>query len=300
MTTDLGSYRVGLSSMISAVHASHHVDDDQLEPGISDSNQADQHVLDFVFMNITPQFNFYLSPNWDVGIEISMRMVDADAVFLGVDGEVLEDFSSIHHRNEVLFGPADIPLDVGWTLQSPLPAGHQLNLRLGATLPVGNTEPNPFALGLEGKAHQHIFFGTGTVNPTWSASYVLGLKEHQFFFFSEGRHALYRNQHDYQGPTTITSGGTFNYVINPSWQVRGTLITFKEWPAKWGDAIARNSGRLDAIPGFGVRWQSEDGLGIGLSSQFPININTSGGQMRMPWLLSLNVNFMGQFFQDDF
>ena len=257
-------------------------------------------MLDFVFSNITPYFNFYVLPNWDVGIEIPLRMVNADAVFLGFDGEVLEDFESIHHRNEVLWGLADIPLDVGWTLQNPLPVGHQLMLRLGATLPFGHTEPNPFALGREGKQHQHIFFGTGTVNPIGAVSYVLAIKEHRLFLFGEGQYTFYANENEYQGPSIVTSGASFNYLINKSWQARATFVVFKEWPARWGAEIARNSGRLDAIPGLGIRWQSEDGLGIGLSSQFPVNINTSGGQIRMPWLLSLNVSFMGQFFQDDF
>ena len=37
-------------------------------------------------------------------------MVRIDAAFLGLEGEVLKDFSSIHHRNETLFGVADIPV----------------------------------------------------------------------------------------------------------------------------------------------------------------------------------------------
>ena len=68
----------------------------------------------------------------------------------------------------------------------------------------------------------------------------------------------------------------------------------------WNDEIARNSGRLDIIPGIGARWRMEDGLIVGLSAQFPVNINTEGGQMQMPWLLALNVNYMGQFFEPDF
>jgi 8-oxo-dGTP diphosphatase len=37
--------------------------------------------------------------------------------------------------------------------------------RLGLTLPLGRTEPNPYALGQEGKWHEHLQAGSGTVMP---------------------------------------------------------------------------------------------------------------------------------------
>ena len=282
--------------MVSTSNTSHYVDPDQYEPGVPTSEQADQHVVNFAFFNLMPQFNFYFSPNWDVGFQIPMRLANIDAQFLGFDGEVLDDFSSIHHRTETLIGLADIPLDVGWTLQNPLPIGHQLTLRLGATLPVGKTEPDPFELGRQGKDHQHIFFGTGTFNPTWTLSYVLGLGEHQLFLFGEGLHALYPNEHGYQSYSMVTSGTSFNYAINREWQISAIFIAFREWPAKWGDEVARNSGRVDVIPGAGVRWLTETGSNISLSAQFPVNVSTEGGQMRMPFLISLEMNWMGEMF----
>lgn len=286
--------------MSSRINASHHVSANQYEPGISDSSQADQHVLEFHFLNITPYFNFFVSPSWDIGLEIPLRMVSIDAAFLGFAGEALDDFESIHHRTEILQGLTDVPVDVGWTLQSPLPVGHQLKLRLGATLPFGRTEPNPFALGQAGREHQHIFFGTGTVNPIAAVSYVLPVRQHRLFLFSEGQLAFYQNNYDYQGPSILTSGASFNYTVSPSVQARATLIAYQEWSAKWSGQNARNSGRLDAIPGLGVRWQFEEGLGVGLAMQFPVNIAAAGGQIQMPWLLSLNMDFTGQMFQDNF
>ena len=68
----------------------------------------------------------------------------------------------LHHRNETLVGLTDPWLSVR--------AGQQRGpwsaiFRIGATLPVGNTVPNPFELAREGKVHEHIQFGTGTVDP---------------------------------------------------------------------------------------------------------------------------------------
>ena len=72
-----------------------------------------------------------------------------------------------HHRNETLIGIAD-----------PLVALHLahegetwiFSTRLGVSIPLGKTEPNPFELGREGLRHQHIQFGTGTFYPVLGAS----------------------------------------------------------------------------------------------------------------------------------
>ena len=94
----------------------------------------------------------------------------------------------------------------------------------------------------------------------------------------------------------MTSGTSFNYAINREWQISAIFIAFREWPAKWGDEVARNSGRVDVIPGAGVRWLTETGSNISLSAQFPVNVSTEGGQMRMPFLISLEMNWMGEMF----
>lgn len=265
----------------------------QYEPGLEDEAQADQHVLELMFTNIIPRFNFFLSPSFDVGLRLPVRIADVQADFLGFQGEPLEGFESIHHRTETLVGLADTPLDVGWTLREPLPMGHQMTVRVGATLPTGNIEPDPFALGAQGLDHQHIFFGTGTVNPIWSLAYNYGIGKHQLFFFGRGQHTFFTNEYDYQGPSLMTLGATFNYTILKSWQLLGSFNTFKEWPAKWRSQNARNSGRLDLIPGLGVRWMAGNGIFIGASTQRPINIQSDGGQIQMPWMLSIESNFIG-------
>src|SRR5688572_1763914 len=68
----------------------------------------------------------------------------------------------IHHRNETLDGLGDPWLLLHGARNS---GPWTLSARAGASLPLGRTEPNPFALGREGLPHQHIQFGTGTVDP---------------------------------------------------------------------------------------------------------------------------------------
>src|SRR5262249_11013317 len=98
-------------------------------------------------------------------LEWSLRVI--------VERFVLEDLSTrrqisapfgpdIHPRDETLVGLTDPWLG--------LHAAKRLGpwaflFRLGATLPVGATVPNPFRLSDQGLPHEHIQFGTGTVDP---------------------------------------------------------------------------------------------------------------------------------------
>src|SRR5262245_28820205 len=69
---------------------------------------------------------------------------------------------NIHHRNETLTGFGDFWLNGRLSLRR---AGLALEVRFGVTLPVGQVQPDPFALGDAGLQHEHIQLGNGTVNP---------------------------------------------------------------------------------------------------------------------------------------
>jgi hypothetical protein len=68
----------------------------------------------------------------------------------------------IHHRDETLVGLGD-PWLMG--VGSRTLGAWSMAARAGVTVPLGRTEENPFALGREGRTHQHVQFsapGRGT------------------------------------------------------------------------------------------------------------------------------------------
>ena len=81
----------------------------------------------------------------------------------------------------------------------------QFGRRSGISLPTGDTEPDPFALGEEGHEHQHIFFGTGTYDP------IVGLEAYrtrgglQVAGWLRLRTSLYENSFDYRAGTQVST-----------------------------------------------------------------------------------------------
>ncbi len=81
----------------------------------------------------------------------------------------------IHHRDETYRGLADIRLLLGRRFYSVVRKGDALTLRFGPTVPIGKTENNPYLAAAASKAHQHIQFGSGTIDPLAEASFFLPL-----------------------------------------------------------------------------------------------------------------------------
>ena len=95
---------------------------------------------------------------------------DQHVRYTTLDGQpFVPPYGDIHHRTETLRGFSDAEL---MAVVSPAPgwlAG------AGFTLPIGKTELNPIVLGRLGLKHEHIQFGTGTVDPRlmlgWSRAF---------------------------------------------------------------------------------------------------------------------------------
>ena len=98
------------------------------------------------------------------GLVLPFRVFDTHIRYLDPStGDVVQiENPTLHHRNEVLVGPGD-----PWLLArvATVARGFTVSARLGTTIPIGSTVPNPFLLGDEGIPHEHTQFGTGTFEP---------------------------------------------------------------------------------------------------------------------------------------
>jgi hypothetical protein len=72
-------------------------------------------------------------------------------------------YGDIHHRTETLQGISDGDLLLLWA--PPASGLSQWHFGFGTTLPLGHTVPDPIELGLEGKRHEHLQFGSGVFAP---------------------------------------------------------------------------------------------------------------------------------------
>ena len=140
-------------------------------------------------------------------------------------------YGDIHHRTETLSGVSDPSLGIDWA------AGNWM-AGAGITLPLGRTEPDPIALGRDGITHQHIQFGSGTVQPRLTMQYM----RPRFSGRLEATFSLYENSEGFRAPSNlIWSGG-------PTFIVRGVGIL----PRLEGhhQTLGRWSGELDEGSGF--------------------------------------------------
>jgi hypothetical protein len=166
-----------------------------------------------------------------------------------LDGEpFVPPYGDIHHRTETLRGISDAALIVDWRVRPQWVAG------LGVSLPVGRTEENPVVLGREGKQHQHIQFGSGTVQPRLSLQYARPGRV-ALFGRGEARLSLYENGEGFRAPTALL------WSLGPSTTVRGIGIDARFEGQH--QTLGRWNGEIDEGSGF-----TNGGIRLGLS--FPV------------------------------
>ena len=92
----------------------------------------------------------------------TLRVVDVNPTYSELDGtpKVLND--DIHHHDETVVDATD-----PWLLARLAHKNGDFvgSMQLGMTFPIGRTEEDPYRLGREGRVHQHLQAGSGTVMP---------------------------------------------------------------------------------------------------------------------------------------
>jgi hypothetical protein len=141
-----------------------------------------------------------ITPYFSVEARWSLQITDVSPTYSELDGTPKLVPNDIHHHDETLVDVTD-----PWLLAQL--AGVKGNLvsvaRLGLSLPVGRTVPDPYVLGREGKSHEHVQSGTGTFVPIvgFAAAYAvapvtIGLGGMAFFNLST-------NEHGYRAPARL-------------------------------------------------------------------------------------------------
>lgn len=132
------------------------------------NHHIDQLMAETIFnvgLGITPWLG--IDTRW------SLRIADVNPTYSELDGTPKEVPNDIHHHDETLVDVTD-----PWLLfrLASVQGNFVGMMRLGATFPLGRTEPDPYALGRDGKWHQHLQAGTGTVVPVFGLGlgYVIG------------------------------------------------------------------------------------------------------------------------------
>lgn len=145
-------------------------------------------------------------------------------------------YGDIHHRTETLRGWSD------GQLTALFPLGGSVQIGAGLSLPLGHTERNPIVLGREGRKHEHIQFGSGTVNPLLSILWSRPFGRLVVAATADAELPLYENRHGFRAPVTV------RYSVGPSLPVGTTGISLQY--AGQYQSIGRWAGEADEGTGF--------------------------------------------------
>lgn len=224
--------------------------------------------------------------------QLPLRLSATTIVYRRLDGApFVPDYEDIHHRNETLLGPADPWLSVRGHLVGLDP---RLTAQLGVTLPLGRTEPNPFALGAQGLPHQHVQFGTGTFNPILGLEALrtagpIHLRAHAVALLP-----LLENRHGYRAGARIVGGLEGAFSLD-RWRLTAGVHVFHEEPERWDGAILQdgNLGRTDLLLGAAAAYPLGEYL-VGASLQVPVyqrlvQAGHEAGQLTYPAIVGISV-----------
>jgi hypothetical protein len=234
-----------------------------------------------------------LTERWGVELQVPWRLANTSVQYERLDGTVFApDYTPIHHRNETLAGLGD-----PWLLARYVDhiAGIDLSLRVGLTLPMGKTRPNPFALGAAGLVHEHIQFGTGTVNGVAMASADKAWGDWHLQGYGQVMWVPYQNGFGYRAGNRYALGLAIQF---PEFgKLRASLggDVANEQAERWDGVVLQegNLGRTDVLASAGLAMPVGDyGLSLGVKMpawQHIVQYGHDTMQLTYPVLVTLGV-----------
>ena len=245
---DASALRLALSLTGSTTHVVH-------EAGCADATACDEVPVQPLYLHDQMLYpvelrlgaEYGLNETFGIEAQLPFRVVATSIEYTTPDGAPYEPLDAgVHHRNETVAGIGDpwLLVRIGGTL-----AGFWLAARPGVSIPLGKTEENPFALGDQGLAHQHIQLGSGTFDPVLvlEASRAFGKVELEAFV--QGQFPFYENQHGYQAPFRIYGGAAVGTELFVKLHGFLGLDAFHEAAEEWDGEVQQdgNLGRSELL-----------------------------------------------------
>jgi hypothetical protein len=213
------------------------------------------HHVDLVMSDLSLDASYGLTRWLAAELRFAFRIVDITPSYTEQDGREKLVPDDIHHHDTTIAGPADpwLSLRAGGALGDLRTSG-----RLGISLPLGATEPDPYELGAQGISHEHTQLGSGTVMPMvgLGLSYAVDpieLSASGLWFFS-----LYENEHGFRAPSrwfySIRSTlRLLDGALRPYVELDLPHETQELWGGRPG--LEGSNVRTDLLLGAGVTWE---------------------------------------------
>lgn len=226
-----------------------------------------------------------------VGATLPLRVLHTTIRYLDPNGQqVAIAQPDLHHRDETLTGVGD-----PWLSARALARLGAFTVagRLGVTVPLGRTEPDPFVLGDQGLPHEHSQFGTGTFAPIVGIDGSRQLGGVHVDAFALAIASLYANDRGYRAGSRFATGvGAASSLGTTRWRFRATVEALKETAERWHGIVHTdegNTGRLDVLAGVEATWRVTDDWHVAASLKVPVYTHVVGGQLDVPAFVGISV-----------
>ena len=151
--------------------------------------------------------------NLALSLRLPYDVKDQRVHYTTLDGQPFTPpYGDIHHRTETLRGISDGDLLLLWQPSTTWRFG------FGTTLPLGHTVQDPVALGLEGKKHEHLQFGSGVFAPEAEIALSRPVRSATASALLQATIPLSTNEHGFRAPKN------FRWTAGPAFKIgRGSV-----------------------------------------------------------------------------
>ena len=248
------------------------------------------HDVTLDLFRVVMQFDYTFDEPWAIRARLPLESRTRTSSISQIDPsatpeqiEAMERNLQIHHPSEMLTGFGDMEVLLGWHAHDFGVEMGSLAIAVGSTLPIGKTEDNPYDLGDDGEAHEHIHFGSGTFDPILELFYSRPVGEDSIFsIYGQGRFPNAVSGKGFKGSQLIQGG--FGIVsplgeVGPWENLNGLLGVFVQdmGPAYWDGLEDPNTGFQNVSLQLGVSWRDESMKSWNLSLVLPLSVDSTSG-----------------------
>jgi len=145
--------------------------------------------------------------------------------------------------------------------------------------------PNPFELGRQGLPHEHIQFGTGTVDPLAGVEIHRAVGRFSIGGWMLAKTSLYANGYHYQAGSQLLAGANVaSSLWLRGWSFLFGALVYDEAPERWNGVTETegNLGRVDLMVDTSVQWHFAARWTITVAARIPFFTHAVGAQLATP------------------
>lgn len=237
-----------------------------------------RHAVSLDFTRVELGLELTVAPHWDLLLRLPFDVKEQAARVEVVDATTAEHQVAadrnlnIHHRAETYRGPSDPSLLAAFRTRGLFRANDLFRIALGATVPLGRTEDDPFVLGDQGLEHLHIQFGSGTVDGLFELQTQVPLASRWAAgFLVSGRIPMYENNRGYRGARTFTSTLDLHWRLARRLSLQADVTLHHETHARWSGERDPNSGLTSSSGTLGLHFRLPRGGLLSLNVRQPLS-----------------------------